>query len=141
MYLDEGTWFALFLLAAAVAGAWFWSDTLRARDLMLQTCRRLCRELKVQFLDDSVVLTHIRLGRGDGGWPQFTREYQFEFSGTGQDRWHGRASLAGQRVLSVQFEHPEGVTILGGGAPVSPELLRLARTSETGDTTPPRRLH
>ena len=141
MYLDESTWLALFLLAAVVGGAWFWSDTLRTRDLMLQTCRRLCRDLKVQFLDDSVVLIHIRLGRGDGGWPQFTREYQFEFSGTGQDRWHGRASLAGQRVLSVQFEHSEGVTILGAGAPVSPELLRLTRVSETGDKPPPQRLH
>lgn len=141
MYLEDGTWLALVLLATAVAGAWFWNDTLRARDRMLETCRRLCRELKVQFLDDSVVLTRIRLGRGAGGWPEFTREYQFDFSGDGQDRWHGRASLAGRRVLSVQFEHPEGVTIQGAGAPVSPEFLRLAQLSEAGEKTPPRRLH
>ena len=73
---------------------------------MLETCARLCRDLKVQFLDETVTLAQIRLGRSDAGWPQFTRVYLFEFSGTGQDRWQGRATLAGQRVLSVQFEHP-----------------------------------
>ena len=103
------------------AGFLFWNDSLRARDRMLQTCARLCRELKVQFLDETVALSHIRLARSASGWPEFTRLYSFEFSGTGQDRWQGRATLAGLKVLSVQLDHPEGVTILGAGAPVSPE--------------------
>ena len=141
MYLDGSTWIAALLLLAAAAGAWFWSDTLRAREALLATCRRLCRELSLQFLDDSVVLTRLKLGRGAQGWPEFTRDFEFEFSGTGQDRWHGRATLAGRRVLSVQFDNPEGVTIQGGGAPVSAELLRLGRGPGTGEDDPPHRLH
>ena len=100
---------------------------------MLETCRRLCRDLKVQFLDESVVLTRIRLGRGAAGWPHFIRVYGFEFSGTGQDRWQGRATLAGRDVLSVQLDHPEGVTILGAGAPVTSDVLRLTRSASTGE--------
>lgn len=133
MYIDGGTWIALALLALATAGAWFWNDSLRARERMLDTCARLCRELRVQFLDESVALTQLKLGRNGRGWPEFTRVYAFEFSGTGQDRWQGRATLAGRRVVSIQFDHPEGVTILGGGAAVTPDVLRLTRPAPTGE--------
>jgi hypothetical protein len=139
MYLDAGgTGFAIILLLLAVAGFLFWNDSLRARDRMLQTCARLCRELKLQFLDETVALTSLRLARGASGWPEFIRVYSFEFSGTGQDRWVGRATLAGRRVLSVQLDHPEGVTILGAGASVSAETLRLTRS---GSPAEDRRLH
>ncbi|HLW75028.1 MAG TPA: DUF3301 domain-containing protein [Gammaproteobacteria bacterium] len=138
MYIDGGTWIALALLALTAVGAWFWNDSLRARERMLETCARICRELRVQFLDESVALTRLSLGRSGHGWPEFTRVYAFEFSGTGQDRWQGRATLAGRRVISVQFDHPEGVTILGGGSAVTPDALRLTRTAPDGDE---RRLH
>jgi hypothetical protein len=128
MYLDAGSGFALVMLALAAFAGWLWNDSLQARERMLDTCARLCRELKVQFLDESVALVRLRLGWGAGGRPELVRVYVFEFSGTGQDRWQGRATLAGRRVVSVQLDHPEGVTILGAGAPVSPELLRLTQS-------------
>jgi hypothetical protein len=139
VYLDTGgTLFAVIMLLVVTAASLFWNDSLRARERMVQTCLRLCRELKVQFLDETVSLSGLSLGRGPRGWPEFIRVYSFEFSGTGQDRWQGRAVLAGRRVLSVQLDHPEGVTILGAGGPLSPETLRL-----TGSASPAeeRRLH
>ena len=139
MYLDAGgTSVAILLLLMTAVAFVFWNDSLRARDRMLETCARLCHELKVQFLDETVSLSGIRLARSSHGWPEFIRVYSFEFSGTGNDRWQGRATLAGRRVLSVQLDHPEGVTILGGGAPLSPETLRLTRTASTTDE---QRLH
>ena len=52
MYLDQsGTFGAILLLILAAAGFIFWNDSLRARERMLSTCARLCRDLKVQFLD------------------------------------------------------------------------------------------
>ena len=135
MYFGDGTWLASLLLLAAAAGAWFWNDSLRAREQMLATCARLCRELRVQFLDETVSLISLRPGRSASGWPEFTRVYQFEFSGTGRDRWQGRATLAGRRVVSVQLDQPEGVTIVGGGTPISPELLHLTQSNDD------RRLH
>jgi hypothetical protein len=142
VYVGDGTWLASLLLLAVAAGAWFWNDSLRSREQMLATCARLCRELRVQFLDQTVSLINLRLGRSAAGWPEFTRVYLFEFSGTGQDRWQGRATLAGRRVLSVQFDSPSGVTILGGNASVSPGLLSLARpTTPAGPEEPPHQLH
>lgn len=139
MYLDTGgTLFAIIMLFLVTAAFLFWNGSLRARERMVQTCVRLCRELKVQFLDETVSLSSLSLGRGPRGWPEFTRVYSFEFSGTGKDRWQGRAILAGRRVLSVQLDHPEGVTILGAGAPVSPETLRLTRSASPAED---QRLH
>lgn len=129
---------AIVLLLAAAAAFLFWNDSLRARECMLDTCSRLCRELRVQFLDESVVLTQIGIARNGHGWLEFTRVYAFDFSGTGQDRWQGRAALAGRRVVSVQLDHPEGVTILGGGASVTPDTLQLTRSAPAGED---RRLH
>jgi len=137
MYLDAGgTGFAIVLLLLAVAGFLFWNDSLRARDRMLQVCARLCREMKLQFLDETVALSSMRFARGANGWPEFIRIYSFEFSGTGQDRWAGRATLAGRRVLSVQLDHPEGVTILGGGPSLSPEVLRLTGSAASAKDRP-----
>ena len=137
MYLDGGTWLALALLLLAGAGAWFWNDTLRARERMLETCALLCRDAGLQFLDETVTLAGLSLGRSAQGWPEFTRRYQFEFSGTGQDRWQGRATLAGRRVISVQFDRPEGVTILGDGKAASSKVVPLLPGSSGGE----RRLH
>ena len=139
MYLDQaGTAFAIVLLLLAAATFMFWNGSLRARDRMLETCARVCRELKLQFLDETVALDSLKLARGASGWPEFVRVYSLEFSGTGNDRWQGRATLSGRRVLSVQFDHPQGVTILGAGASVSPETLRLTRSASPAED---QRLH
>ena len=139
MYLDQaGTAVAILLLLLTAAAFLFWNDSLRARDRMLETCARICRDLKLQFLDETVALDNLSLARGARGWPEFIRVYSFEFSSTGNDRWQGRATLAGRRVQSVQFDHPQGVTILGAGAAVSPETLRLTRSASPAED---QRLH
>lgn len=138
VYLDPGTLLGVLLLLSVVAAAWFWNDSLQARERMLETCARLCRELKLQFLDETVALVKLGLRRGEHGGLQFTRDYVFEFSGSGQDRWQGRATLTGRRVVSVQFDHPEGVTIVGGSAPVSAELLRRVRPDDDRPGPTPR---
>lgn len=139
MYLDQtGTAFAILLLLMVAAAFMFWNDSLRARDRMLETCARVCRELKVQFLDETVALDSLKLARSASGWPEFVRVYSFEFSGTGNDRWQGRATLGGRHVLSVHLDHPEGVTILGAGASISPETLRLTRSASPAED---QRLH
>jgi hypothetical protein len=133
MYIDSDTWLALTLLTLIAAGVWLWFDSLKAREQMLATCTRLCRDLKLQFLDETVTLEKLSLGRSEAGWPQFIRRYSFEFSGTGQDRWQGRATLAGSRVLTVQLDNPEGTTILGAGSPVPADIIRLSRGPESQD--------
>lgn len=117
MYLNLGSLLAILALVVIGAAIWFWSDSLRARERMTATCTRICGEMHLQFLDETVALAKLRLTRTDRGWLAWRRMYNFEFSESGSDRWKGRALLTGQRVESVQLDNPQGVTILANGIP------------------------
>lgn len=128
MYLDFGSIFAILLLFAMLSVAWFWNDSLRARDHVIAMCSRLCAEISVQFLDETVALSGLRVRRGPSGHPEFVRNYAFEYSRTGSDRWRGDALLAGNVLESVRLHGPDGTIILGSA--LSPRSS-LPVTSET----------
>ena len=90
----------ILLLAAAV---WFVSDSLKAREAAHQAARRACEEAGVQFLDDTVSQSGLRLARNAEGRLMFERHFRFEFSPTGDDRQQGRVRLLGSRVLDVKL--------------------------------------
>lgn len=139
MYLDLTSLLALFALMALAAGAWFWNDSLQARERMTATCMRICSDMHLQFLDETVSLARLRLTRTAGGWLVWRRTYTFEFSESGSDRWKGHALLTGQRVESVQLENPQGITILGGGRAVATDIRPWNGASTEGENQ--RRLH
>lgn len=140
MYVDLGTLGALLLLIVLLGLAWFWSDSLRARDLVVRRCRRLCDEVEIQFLDETVALYGLHLRRTDSGNPAFVRRYRFEYSQTGSDRWPGYAVLHGSRLLSVHLQGPEGLTILD----VQADRVRSMPSTASPPAPPPQekpRLH
>ena len=77
---------------------WFWLDTLRARELARAHARRWCSENDLQYLDDTVSLKQIGIGRANSGTLAFARRYRFEFSVDGRSRLDGLVSLIGGRV-------------------------------------------
>lgn len=113
MYLDLKTLIGVLALIVLAAGAWFWYDSLRAREAMTKTCARICANMHLQFLDETVALARLRPARSSSGRLGWRRLYLFEFSESGSDRWKGRALLNGRQVESVQLDNPQGVTILG----------------------------
>lgn len=123
MYLDFSTLLGLVALIVIAAIVWFWNDSLRARENMTATCARICQEMHLQFLDETVALARLRLARAPSGNLAWRRTYVFEFSESGADRWKGRAQLIGRKVESVQLDNPQGITILGGAQSASLALL------------------
>ncbi|HVC28869.1 MAG TPA: DUF3301 domain-containing protein [Gammaproteobacteria bacterium] len=117
MYIDLGSLLAFLALIAIALGIWFWNDSLQAREHMTATCARICGEMHLQFLDETVALARLRLTRTATGWLAWRRMYVFEFSESGSDRWKGRALLTGRQVESVQLDNPQGVTILDDTSP------------------------
>lgn len=89
-------------LLLALAG-WFVWEGLKAREIAHAAARRACGEAGVQFLDDSVSLSVLRLVRDADGRPVFERHYRFEFSASGNDRQEGRVRLLGSRVEDVRL--------------------------------------
>jgi hypothetical protein len=92
---------ALFGLAV---GAYFWADSLRARERAVAAGRAACRRYGLQLLDDTVACAQLRLARDDEGHLQLRRTYAFEFSDTGNNRRHGAIVMLGGMLADLQLE-------------------------------------
>ena len=94
--------FIIFFVVGALV--WFWFDSIGAKEKARLTGRDHCAKGNVQFLDDTVALSKLRLRRNRLGRLNFYREFKFEFSSSGDDRYIGIVSLLGQRVDKVQMD-------------------------------------
>ena len=93
-----------FAIVMIAAGAWFWVDSLRARERALAVGRRACERYGVQFLDATVVFARLRIGRNEDGRLRLRRTYTFEFSDTGNNRRHGAIVMLGAELQDMQLE-------------------------------------
>jgi hypothetical protein len=96
-------WEALGLLVI-VAVALVWADSLKARERAVRAGRSACQRYQLQFLDDTVSFTRMRLARDDGGQLKISRTYTFEFSDTGNNRRHGAIVMLGGEVADLHME-------------------------------------
>ena len=81
----------------------FWWDSLGARQAARKAGRQVCEREGVQFLDDTVAITRLRLQRNSRGRMAFYREYRFEYSLSGEERLRGSVNLLGKQVLRVEM--------------------------------------
>ncbi|HEX2331749.1 MAG TPA: DUF3301 domain-containing protein [Burkholderiales bacterium] len=92
---------AIVLIAA---GVFLWLDSLRARERAVKAGRAACERYTLQFLDDTVSFTRIRLRRDGDGQLRIARTYTFEFSDTGNNRRHGAIVMLGGELQDLQLE-------------------------------------
>jgi hypothetical protein len=91
-------------IVVIAAGIFLWLDSLRARERAVQAGRRACERYDLQFLDDTVSFTRIRLRRDEDGQLRIARTYTFEFSDTGNNRRHGAIVMLGGELQDLQLE-------------------------------------
>lgn len=103
-----GSIIALLFLAGII---WFWLDSTKTKELASQAAAKACREMGVQFLDQTVSLEKLKRSRNQQGRFAFLRIYVFDFSIQGDQRFQGRAKMLGERLLQVQLDKPEGLII------------------------------
>jgi hypothetical protein len=96
-------WEAVAIVLIA-AGIFFWLDSLRARERAVQAGRAACQRYDLQFLDDTVSFTRIRLRRDEEGQLKIARTYTFEFSDNGNNRRHGAIVMLGGELQDLQLE-------------------------------------
>lgn len=89
------------LLAAVAAIAWYWYSSLQAREQAARAAAEVCRRQQLQFLDDTVALQRLGVGRDDHGRVALRRTYRFEYSHIGDDRRQGFIIMVGSRVETV----------------------------------------
>jgi hypothetical protein len=86
------------------AGVFLWLDSLRARERAVQAGRTACQRYDLQFLDETVSFTKLRLARDREGQLKIARTYTFEFSDTGNNRRHGAIVMLGGELQDLQLE-------------------------------------
>jgi hypothetical protein len=91
-------------IVLVAAGIFFWIDSLRARERAVEAGRSACKRYALQFLDDTVSFSRLRLGRDDEGQLKLARTYTFEFSDTGNNRRHGAIVILGGELQDVRLE-------------------------------------
>jgi hypothetical protein len=96
-------WEAL-ALVLIVGTALLWADSLRARERAVKAGHSACERYQLQFLDDTVSFTRMRLGRDEDGQLRIRRTYTFEFSDTGNNRRHGAIVMLGGDVADLHLE-------------------------------------
>jgi hypothetical protein len=99
--MDTPSWLLLITLLAL---GWYWLNSLHALEVARKAGKKVCDELDLQFLDDTVASTRLRLARNPADRRVFHRTYRFEFSETGNTRREGQLILLGDQLESVTLE-------------------------------------
>ncbi len=100
-------WTALTLLIIASAVAWFWQDSLAARERANSAAIEACERLNLQFLDGTVAFARLQLLRGRGSIFDLRRTYVFDYTANSIERRQGFVVLTGRRVDSVGYARGE----------------------------------
>ncbi|EPJ43240.1 MAG: hypothetical protein OFPI_43690 [Osedax symbiont Rs2] len=101
MYFELFDVFVFSLLCLAIL---YWINGQKIRELALAAARGECKKLNLQLLDGSVSLKKIRPKRNPTGQLTLRREYQFEFSATGDERYQGKVILLGVMVELIELQ-------------------------------------
>ena len=86
------------VLVILISAFLYWLDSIRAKEIATDRSRDACKKVLVEFLDETVAIKKIRLRRN------FYREYQFEFTSTGEHRYKGVVKLLGKHLLDIEME-------------------------------------
>lgn len=82
----------------------YWLDGIRAKELATEHAKAACKKVLIEFLDDTVSIKKVRLRRNSLGRLSIYREYNFEFSSTGEHRYKGQIRLLGKNLIDVEME-------------------------------------
>jgi len=95
------SWTLLALLAAMLATAWFWHDSLRARETANAAALETCQGTGAMLLDGTVAFRRIEAVRVLGGSLGLRRTYVFDYTRDGATRQQGFVVVTGRNVESI----------------------------------------
>ncbi|NBS16056.1 MAG: DUF3301 domain-containing protein [Gammaproteobacteria bacterium] len=83
--------------------AWFWSVSMKSREIGLHLVKKACVDEGVQLLDESIVCTKLSFHRQRTGQWAIQRVYQFDFSEDGLNRRRGAIHLLGSELTFLSL--------------------------------------
>lgn len=100
----------ILLLFATIA--WFWMNSVRAKEIALQASANACQEIHAQFLDQTASLKSLKLIRTTSGRMGIQRTYRFNFSIDRDSRLDGYVEINGYKINKIFLDEENGTTIL-----------------------------
>ena len=94
----------LAIIILLISSMLYWLDSIRAKENATKHAKAACKKVLLEFLDDTVLIKKVRLRRNTQGQLSIYREYEFEFSSTGEFRYKGQVRLLGQYLIDVEME-------------------------------------
>ena len=108
--MEIATLAVLFVVAALVWNVW---ADLQAAERATVIAKRTCDQAGVLWLDQNVQRIRKRPARNADGRLSWRRDFDFEFSTSGEERQLGRVSLLGTSVISVVGPAPAPTVYVG----------------------------
>jgi len=93
--------FEIIGLFALVIIAWFWLDSLKAREIGIAAVKAACMDEGLQLLDETISFERLGMVRNGSGRWVWLRVYAFEYSNDGSDRRKGSVHLQGYLVVMI----------------------------------------
>jgi hypothetical protein len=125
-------WSALALLCLAGLIAWFWQDSLAARESANAAAMEACQRLGLQFLDGTAAFARLSPVR-ESGRLKLRRTYVFDYTANSIERRQGFVVLIGSRVESVGYAPDETSRgTISSGNPPAQGMHRPHVRTETG---------
>jgi len=114
-------WSTLALLILAAAAAWFWKNSLAARERANAAALDACERLSLQFLDGTVAFARIAFRRDVLGRMALQRTYVFDYTADSIERRQGFVVMTGLHVDSIGYAPGEQSRPTPPPAPPAPE--------------------
>jgi hypothetical protein len=121
-------WGLLALICLAAALAWFWQDSLAARERANKAALEACERLSLQFLDGTVAFARLAPMRQRDGWLGLRRTYIFDYTANSIERRQGFVILSRHRIESVGFapgDEGRPARAETAAAPAAPEPAKV----------------
>jgi hypothetical protein len=96
--------FDIFLLSLVCLVIYAWISAQKVRESALVAATDECKRLDLQLLDGNVGLKRFRVKRGNSGSLVLNREYGFEFSATGEERYQGKVVMLGLSIEEIYLQ-------------------------------------
>lgn len=105
--------FPLALMLAAAGLVWNFVADRQAAERATALARRACEDAGVLWLDQTAQPVRKRLARNAAGTLSWQRDFDFEFTTTGDERQLGRVSLVGLELVGLVGPPPRVPTVFG----------------------------
>jgi uncharacterized protein DUF3301 len=93
----------LIIWSTFIGAACFWWQAHAVKELALRATKNYCASVGVQLLDDGLALRGFWIQRNAAGSLCLRRSFLFEFTTTGEQRYHGSTVMLGRRLEGVQL--------------------------------------